>query len=381
MKKVVLRPLVHKDALQIGIYFPYDLEIKQHLQKLPFVAWSRTHQTFYAPFSWGNQQALFLHFRNKNWYVDYEALKGEKPIIKKSVEKHKKSPTLSELNEAEKASLLRFRKWMQQKRLSDNTVETYAEMARHFLRYLRSKNAKISDSDGKMTGKLVEAFNYDYVVAPGKSISYQNQCISGIKKYLDYRQIPLEPLQIERPRKAKVLPTVLSVEEIKAIFDNTHNLKHKTLLSLIYSAGLRIGEAINLKVNDIDSKRMLIHVKMAKGKKDRYTLLSPLFLELLQEYQRVYKPTTYLFEGQNGGQYTSSSAQHILKRAVRKAEIKKKTTLHTLRHSFATHLLENGTDLRYIQTLLGHSSPKTTMIYTHVSELRLQKIQNPFDNL
>ncbi|OYX22634.1 MAG: hypothetical protein B7Z06_11370 [Flavobacteriales bacterium 32-35-8] len=192
----------------------------------------------------------------------------------------------------------------------------------------------------------------------------------------------MDILQIDRPRRERNLPEVLSTSDVKAIFDNTHNLKHKTLLALLYSGVLRIGEAINLRISDIDSKRMLIHIKMAKGKKDRYTLLSPSFLELLREYYKVYKPKYFLFQGQTSEQYTNSSAQQVLKNALQLAGIKgRRITLHTLRHSFATHLLESGTDLRYIQSLLGHSSPKTTMIYTHVSDHRIQKIKNPFDSL
>ena len=126
---------------------------------------------------------------------------------------------------------------------------------------------------------------------------------------------------------------------------------------------------------------MLIHIKGAKGKKDRYTLLSISFLELLRLYYKTYKPKVYLFEGQNAEQYSATSAQKVLRNATEKIEIKKKVTLHTLRHSFATHLLENGTDIRYIQELLGHNSPKTTMIYTHVTETSIRKIKNPFDNL
>lgn len=156
-------------------------------------------------------------------------------------------------------------------------------------------------------------------------------------------------------------------------------MKHKTLLALIYSSGLRISEALAMKPKDIDSIRMLIHVKNAKGKKDRYTLLSEKVLVMMREYYSVYKPKEYLFEGQYGGQYSSRSAQVVLQEAAIKAGILKHISLHTLRHSFATHLLESGTDLRFIQDLLGHSSPKTTMIYTHVSSTSLKKIKNPFD--
>lgn len=193
------------------------------------------------------------------------------------------------------------------------------------------------------------------------------------------KETSIEIDKIHRPRREKVLPNVLSKEEVIKLIDATENLKHKTLLALIYSAGLRISEALSMKPKDIDSVRMLIHVKNAKGKKDRYTLLSEKILLLLREYYLVYKPKDYLFEGQFGGMYSSRSAQVILKEAAKKAGIKKPITLHTLRHSFATHLLESGTDLRYIQDLLGHSSPKTTMIYTHVSTSSLKKIKNPFD--
>jgi site-specific recombinase XerD len=316
---------------------------------------------------------LYNILRRKNWYVNYSAItsqknktqkiKGEIPNIK--------LPTLLEVKQKE---LEKFKKWMLQKRLSINTVNTYFEVTSFFLRYAQLKQKPI-------TVRLVEQFNYDFIVKPNKSISYQNQCINGIKKYLDYIEVSLSNFTIERPKKPKKLPEVLSDIEVKNVLDSITNLKHKTLLSLIYSAGLRIGEALQLRVTDIDSKRMLIHIKSGKGKKDRYTLLSPKFLELLRLYYKTYKPKDYLFEGQSGNLYSTSSAQNILKKAANKANITKPVTLHTLRHSFATHLLENGTDIRYIQSLLGHNSTKTTMIYTHVSQTSIRNIKNPFDNL
>ena len=143
---------------------------------------------------------------------------------------------------------------------------------------------------------------------------------------------------------------------------------------------MRISEGLHLKINDIDSDRMLIHIKGAKGKKDRMVILSEAALQLLRKYYLEYKPIKWLFEGQSGEQYSNTSCQSILKRAVKKAGIRKHVTLHTLRHSFATHLLENGTDLRYIQSLLAHNSSKTTEIYTHVSQAHLQNIKSPFDS-
>ena len=188
--------------------------------------------------------------------------------------------------------------------------------------------------------------------------------------------------KIHRPKRAKLLPNVLSKEEIKLILNAHSNIKHKMMLSLIYSCGLRCGELLALQPVHIDSKRNLVLLKNAKGKKDRIAPLSPKILEMLREYYIVYKPSNYLFEGQIKGQpYDARSLQLILKQALKKVRITKPATLHWLRHSFATHLLESGTDLRYIQELLGHSSSKTTEIYTHVSTKSIQQIKSPFDDL
>lgn len=175
------------------------------------------------------------------------------------------------------------------------------------------------------------------------------------------------------------LPEVLSEEEVKAILDATENLKHKAILMTIYSAGLRISEVINLKIKDIDSQRMQIRVDQGKGKKDRYTLLGKKTLEVLRKYFQLYKPRVYIFEGMDGQQYSKSSITQILKASVLKAGIKKRVSVHTLRHSFATHLLEGGVNLRYIQSLLGHGSSKTTEIYTHITTKGFDQIVNPLD--
>ncbi|RYG22568.1 MAG: recombinase, partial [Chitinophagaceae bacterium] len=172
---------------------------------------------------------------------------------------------------------------------------------------------------------------------------------------------------------------VLSVDEVRRLLQSATNLKHKVLLSMVYSGGFRVSEVLNLKLNQIDKDRMLVHIKSAKGNKDRYTLLSTKILKLLQEYKAVYQPKEFLFEGNNAQRYSERAAQTVLKLTAQRAGIQKKVTLHTLRHSFATHLLEQGTDIRYIQNLLGHQSPKTTMIYTHVTAVAMQNIKNPFD--
>ncbi|MCB0374679.1 MAG: tyrosine-type recombinase/integrase [Sinomicrobium sp.] len=182
-------------------------------------------------------------------------------------------------------------------------------------------------------------------------------------------------------KKPQTLPVVLSKEEINRLIKVTSNLKHKTILLLIYSAGLRLGELLNLKIADIDSKRLNIHIVQAKGKKDRYVVLSEKVLNLLREYFRKYKPVEYLIEGAKGGRYSDKSVQSIMKQSLKKASIRKKATVHSLRHSFATHLLDEGTDIRFIQELLGHVRLETTQIYTHVSSRSINKIKSPADNL
>lgn len=188
--------------------------------------------------------------------------------------------------------------------------------------------------------------------------------------------------EVKRPRKDKKLPVVLSKEEVAKIISSVDNIKHRAILMLVYSAGLRVGEVVRLKPEDIDSKRMLIHIKGSKGRKDRYTLLSEKTLEVLRAYWKKYKPEKWLFGGAREGRYLSiRSVQKIFEQACKRAGIRKEITIHGLRHSFATHLLEGGTDLRYIQELLGHKDSKTTEIYTHVSTQSLGKIKSPLDSI
>ncbi len=374
MQKITLSTIEHKGKIAYGLHFAYNDALKEVIKSLPYIHWSATHKCFYAFYDTIPFKALYKQLRDLNLFVDYSQLQKIRAVpttVKTNSPLH-----LPQLAESTQRDLSRFVRWMQEKRLAASTVNTYHAVTALFLQYLQLKQVTNPDA------LWIQRFNHDYILKGGHSISYQNQCINGVKKYFAFKNLEVENMNIERPRKEKRLPVVLSKEEIKSIFEAIHNLKHRTLLSLIYSAGLRIGEALALRPQNIDRHRMLIHIKMAKGKKDRYTLLSPNILQLLETYYRVYKPKTYLFEGQDGGQYTASSAQQVLKKAMRKAGILKHgITLHSLRHSFATHLLESGTDIRYIQSLLGHNSPNTTMIYTHVSEKSLKNIKNPFDDL
>lgn len=262
------------------------------------------------------------------------------------------------------------------KRYAERTVKIYSGMFEEFINYYNTR--KIDE----ITHEEVMQFIRYLVHERGVSTSYQNQMINAIKFY--YEKVlggVKKYYEIERPRREKPLPVVLSEEEISKIIRSLKNIKHKALIMLTYSAGLRISELLNLQTKDIDSGRMMIHIRQAKGKKDRYTLLSAKTLEVLREYYKLYRPKGYLFEGMHGDRYSERSAQNVLKKAVIQVGIKKHVTMHTLRHSFATHLLENGTDLRYIQELLGHASSKTTEIYTHVTSKGREQLKSPLDHL
>lgn len=218
----------------------------------------------------------------------------------------------------------------------------------------------------------------------GRSSGYANQALSAIK-FLYNEVLGKERItfNISRPKNGRKLPDVLSEEEIAEILNALKNYKHRAILNLVYSAGLRVGEVVSLRVEDIDSERMLVRVKQGKAKKDRYTLLSEAALKELRRYSKKYRiEEGWLFPGgKKGSHLTERSVQRVFKRACRKAGIKKEVGIHSLRHSFATHLLERGTDLRYIQKLLGHKNLKTTERYTHVSKKNLENIQSPLDYL
>ena len=267
-------------------------------------------------------------------------------------------------------------KTLKMKEYSQSTIKTYTCMFRMFFDYFHDK--PLDD----ITEEDIRDYLIYLVEERRVSQSYQNQSINAIKFY--YEKVlgqPVKKYYIQRPRREKKLPIVCSVEEVAAILKGTFNIKHKCILYLIYSAGLRLSEVIHIRPNDIDSDRMTIHIRNAKGKKDRISLLSEKTLKLLREYYKEYRPKYWLFEGQLGEQFSPRSVQNILQAALRTTKIRKKVTVHTLRHSFATHLLETGVDLRYIQNFLGHESTKTTMIYTHITKKGIENIKSPLDNL
>ncbi|MEJ8756688.1 tyrosine-type recombinase/integrase [Pontibacter sp. H259] len=263
---------------------------------------------------------------------------------------------------------------------SINTIRTYHSL---LLRFLNSHKTSSLAEINNFTETDINAYHRVMVQAGSYSSSLINQSINAVKFYfqriLNRHEVQLN--NVERPEKPEKLPLVLSKQEVSKILDATDNLKHRCMLQLLYAGGLRISEVINLKISDIQSERNVLYIRGGKGKKDRTTVLSQKLLHNMRAYYKAYRPKVWLFEGQYGGQYTADSLRNVFQGCRKRAGIQVKATPHTLRHSFATHLLEQGTDLRYILTLLGHRSSKTTEIYAHVTSYALDKIVSPLDNL
>ena len=372
MLNVKLSSFTHRGGLQLGIHFDYDETLIAITKRLKQVRWSKTKACFYVSLSSANKQRVYLHFRKQGCCVDYEAIKHVKvPVPKKKI--ITKQPELQkELNKADKKTLWEYVRYLRGKRYSESTVRTYYSFMLSFLRFKNKDN-------GSLTKRDYELF-LEHIASQRYSISSHRQCVSALKHFSSLYE-PKEEIDFTllRPKKSKQLPTVLSRAEIIAILQHTRNIKHRLILGLLYSSGLRIGELLSLRTKDIDIDRKQIFIYHGKGRKDRFAILSEGILPLLSNYMTTYQPDFYLVEGQNGQRYSAESVRAFLKTSCKRAGIKKRVTPHTLRHSFATHMLEDGIDVRYIQELLGHSRPETTMIYTHISRQDLLQIKSPLD--
>jgi site-specific recombinase XerD len=265
--------------------------------------------------------------------------------------------------------------YMRYRNYSPRTVKSYCFCLIQLSKYY-------NESPDNLTRK--QFIDYLYYLVEEKQVSavYLNQLISAYKILVaEVLGRDWEEFTIRRPQCEKKLPVVLSQEEVRRIIDNISNLKHRTFISLIYSCGLRLSELCNLKVSDIDSTRMQIHIRLGKGAKDRYVMLSEKILLMLRVYWLRYRPKDFLFEGAIRGKAIAvRTIQHALNQAIKKAGINKQASVHTLRHSFATHLLENGVNLISIQKLLGHARLSTTITYTHLQSAPAS-VKSPFDDL
>lgn len=357
---VIFKPL--PKAGRIKVYIPYSLKDEREKFK-------KLNTSFYHP----TQKLWSLVNTKENWELLQKLYKGKVEI--QQAEKKVNAP-FKTLNEQSIQALADLEQKLILKAYSPSTVKNYASSLTQFLAFFESRDVK------DLTKEEIEAFVYHQITKYKISESAQNTLINAIKAYYEHvlgRERTV--YEIQRPKKSMNLPNILSQEEIKGILGSVENLKHRTVLMLIYSAGLRIGEAIKLRVRDIHSDEGYIFIKGGKGKKDRKSVLSPVLLVLLRQYYKAYKPSYWLFEGQEGGQYSATSIQAVFRKAIEKSNSNPWATVHTLRHSFATHLLQKGTNLRYVQALLGHESSKTTEIYTHVLSISNRNIQSPLDGI
>ncbi|MCH7536009.1 MAG: tyrosine-type recombinase/integrase [Bacteroidetes bacterium] len=370
---VTLRHLVLNSVMHIGLEYQTDPVIQKLVDTLSGIKWSDEYNIPYVVNNEQNLSNIFKLFKGIAW-VNGKYFFKNRPLNQKGGEQNLSNLRNRTVQFKRKCPPEYISK-LETLRYAKNTATTYVSLFTKFINhYEKYKLLDITEMD--INNYMQELVN------TGISHSYQNQMINAIKFYYEVvLGMPNRFYVIDRPRPIRKLPEVLSEEEVTRIIKAITNIKHKSMILLLYSAGLRIGELLSLKPKDIWSDKGLIFVEDAKGGKDRTTLLSLKTLEILREYFSEYRPEIYLFEDPQGGKYSANSVRNILKRASKTCGILKKVKLHTLRHSFATHLLENGTDLRYIQTLLGHASPKTTEIYTLVSTRDLEDISSPADRL
>lgn len=366
MLTIIAERVVHRDEPRILLKFQKNQTLMSLVRNIPNCKWSKTIGAWHIPDSpVGKKDLLGLTVKGINVHWSDQQMLATMAIA-----------VPDDLSDQTIQNLSLFRRYMVQRRYSENTIRHYVEAVKTFLGFTGKPVSEITNAD-------MERFNLDYVIKHRYSSSFQNQVINAVKLFFRrIHSVEFNVEKVERPRRKHRLPNVLSKEEVKLIITSPANIKHRAMLSLIYACGLRRSELLSLKPHDVDSKRGVLVIRQAKGNKDRIVPISDKIITMLREYYRMYKPVVWLFEGQVKGEpYSEKSIQDVLKQSVEKAKIRKPVTLHWLRHSYATHLLESGTDLRYIQELLGHKSSKTTEIYTHVSTQSIQKLRSPFDDL
>jgi len=402
--QVILKPLYHRGQECIGVYFERNASIQSAIQTKAFCKWSKSNKCWYVPCTGDNYLLLktalekkaeleiselkkFLLEKKKSDVQSTSSIAGiEKKDMEVKVANFQKVSNLQKpaatpykLSKENAEALKQFNRHLALKAYSQSTIRTYNNEFRQFLQMIKDKPASSFS-----VSRLKDYFEYCYTKLHLSENTLHSR-INALKFY--YEQVLGREKffwEIPRPKKHLILPKVLGEDELRRLFAAANNLKHKAILFAAYSAGLRVSEVINLRLQDIDRERKQLFVYCSKGKKDRYVALSPLLLDVLESYYKIWqpKPTNYLFEGDEAGQpYSTRSAQIIFHNAKQKAGISKTITFHGLRHSFATHMLEKGVDVKYIKEILGHFNIKTTERYLHVKRETLINIVSPLDAL
>lgn len=343
---------VHEGKNVILIKFPYDKALVERVKKLVGVKWSRSKKAWYVSDTSQYREKFGLE----------EKVIGKEAILK-----------IADIN---RPNFQRFVDLLHLKGYSTNTIRTYTVEFSQLLYLIKDKNVN------ELTAEQLKSYLLYCLQTLKLSENQVHNRINAIKFYFEkVLKRPTIVFEIPRPKKPLLLPKVIHIEDVAKMIKQTQNIKHKTMLMLVYGMGLRVSEIVKLEITDIDSKNMQVHIRGAKGKKDRYANLPETVLPFLRNYYKAYKPKKYLFEGQYGEQYSRRSAQQVFKQSLERANINKNIGIHGLRHSFATHLLEQGTDISYIQKLLGHNNIKTTLIYAHVGKKDVKAIKSPIDQI
>lgn len=389
MQTVTLKAFVHRNQECVGVYFTYKAALSLAVRKISGVKWSQTNKCWYLPLNKENVAAItkavngiaVINSSNLKTFLE------KKKLVTVTLPKLTNTSTSSKpplpnapvymLGKENLVALEQFIQQLKLKAYSPSTIRTYRNEFLQLLQLLKTKSVD-NLTEGDIKRYMAYALEKEHI-----SENTAHSRLNALKFYFE-QVLKREKFfwEIPRPKKKQQLPKVISEEKILAGLLDIKNIKHRTILLLAYSAGLRVSEVTSLKVTDINSDRMQININEAKGKKDRVVTLSPAILELLREYYKSYKPKTWLFEGQYSGEhYSSRSAQQIFKEAYKKLGLPSQCSFHSLRHSYATHLLENGTDITYIQKLLGHNDINTTLRYTQVSNRDISKIESPLDKI
>jgi len=379
-QSIVLKPHI-EDVRWMEVYVPDFLVVREKVKRLSMVRYSKTQSCYLLPATPQVYEALMLHFEPNHILITSDLPEGylhkRNVVNRKQLDlSHTKSRLFEQVPEAAHGFITAMVDLLLAMNYSSSTLRTYTSS---FLQYLRDHHYR----DPKDVGYQETVKYLSSLMERGLSAASGHSMVNALLFY--YQQvlhIPGYELKLPRPKKEKKLPTVLTMEECLQIFRVVDNPKHKLLLLIGYGAGLRVSEIVALEWRDILFSEHKIHIKNAKGKKDRMVMLPYSIVSSLEYYRGLYQTKKYVFEGQFAGEsYSVGSVQAVMRDALKKSGLEKKATVHTLRHSFATHLLENGTDIRYIQKFLGHSSIKTTTIYTHVSSSAINKIVSPLDRL
>ena len=402
MTTVTIKPLDYKGVMVAGIYFEKDIKLNIVLQKIVNAKWSRSKKCWYMDCSKEacnklrialkgvvelNSKAMRDYFKQNPVETHRDASQNDAHLdrthhdvslrVQPIGKPIKQSAPPIRLCDANAEALTKFNQTLILKAYSPNTIRTYVSEFNLFLQTLGNITA-----DSLTTDRVKDYLEYCHTTLKLSENTIHSR-MNALKFY--YEQVLYKEKffwEIPRPKKPYIQPKVISEKKILKGLQSIENLKHKAILFTAYSAGLRVSEVVKIKIADIDSDRMQIKIEAAKGKKDRMVTLAEATLVVLRAYFEQYKPKEYLFEGQNGDKhYSPRSAQAVFNQQFERIGLPKYFSFHSLRHSYATHLLENGTDIKYIQELLGHNNIKTTLRYTHVSKKAIEKIESPLDKI